>query len=121
MVFSGVNSLIENRNQKIYNSMKLFKEFFESKQNMRDKIIKIIRQVQTLQDDPESTDLFAKKTNKCIMLDFFNRILSLLPDEELEQRMKDIDGYGSVEELFRSFNSGGHPVRDFLILAKPTV
>jgi len=106
--------------------MKRFIEFLESKQAnsasaMKDKVAKILRQIEALQDDPEKiTDLFAPRTNKRIMLNFFNRIFSLLPDAELEQRMQDIDRYGSVEELFRHFNGGGHPVRDFLILAPPS-
>ena len=102
--------------------MKSFIEFIESKQDnsasdMKDKVAKILRQVQALEDDPEPiTDLFAKRTNKRIMFDFFNRILSLLPNAELERRMQDIDDYDSVEKLFRSFNSGNHPVRNFLIV-----
>ena len=85
---------------------------------MRKKISKII---EGLPEDSSDTkgrdpgDFWYDGPRKSHMVMFFNDILRLL-DSELVKRMADIDSYNSPWALYKAFNDGPSPVRNYMIL-----
>lgn len=95
--------------------MTSFKQFVENIEQAQSAIQRLLAQCEQLPDLDNGGDVFGPDNHKQVMISFFKDVLRGM-DENLAQRLQGIPLDGDPYQVFRTINSGGHPVRDYLIL-----
>jgi len=97
--------------------MKTFSQYIEQEVDMDSIIRGFIKDVSSLPDTDDSSDLFGEKNNRRWMLSFFKDVLNGIIHPEIEELVSATNPQSmSAEEAFKLWNGAGHPVRDGLIL-----
>lgn len=92
-----------------------FRQFLENTEQIRTAIQSLLMKSQQLPDTDKDEDLWGEKNNKRNLVSFYQDVLHGL-DDELARRLSSIPLDGDPHQVFKIINSGGHPVRDYLIL-----